>query len=108
MLDYGYWYSPDGRSEAKQLEFELVEVKSQAIERIFAFASGQKFRISADNLDMGLGTSERFVRAVHEQTIRYCEAGLPERPKAFALALAEAFSTFDPMHPENYQLDDLK
>ena len=30
--DFGYWYTPDGRDESQQREFEQVEIKPQAIE----------------------------------------------------------------------------
>jgi len=30
--DYGYWYAPDGRSVEQQAQFELLEVKPQALE----------------------------------------------------------------------------
>lgn len=106
-LDYGYWYAPDGRSESQQNEFEMVEVKPQALERILSFASCQCFRISADNLASGQGPSEAFKRAVHQQTLSYCRDGLPERAGALALALAEAFDSPPPCDYRHYSAEDL-
>ncbi len=51
LEDYGYWYSPDGRDEEQQTEFEKVEVKPQAIEWAFSCASGKPFSVSTDNLN---------------------------------------------------------
>lgn len=50
LLDYGYWYAPDGRSAEQQRQFEQVEVKPQAIEMAFSRAAGIKFNVSCDNL----------------------------------------------------------
>src|SRR5690606_1871522 len=58
LEDYGYWYAPDGRNAAQQKVFEQVEVKPQALEWIFSEAAGYRFRLSADNLDGGVGHSE--------------------------------------------------
>ncbi len=106
-LDYGYWYAPDGRSESQQAEFEMVEVKPQALERILSFASCQRFRISADNLTSREGPSEAFKIAVHQQTLSYCRDGLPERAGALVLALAEAFDSSSPCDSKNYLAEDL-
>lgn len=94
QVDYGYWYEPDGRTQAQQTLFEQVEVKPQAIEQLFSIACGQPFCISADNLEAGIGSSHTFEQAVHEQTQRYqtgAEA-LPPRARYFLNALTRAFS----------------
>ncbi len=106
-LDYGYWYAPDGRTESQQKEFEMVEVKPQALERILSFASCQPFRISADNLESGQGASAAFKRAVHQQTLSYCRDGLPDRAGALALALAGAFDAPAPCDSRQYLAEDL-
>ena len=93
MLDYGYWYEPDGRDATTQAEFELVEVKPQAIERIMSRAAGISFRLSADNAsDPECLPSKTFVSAVHEQTMRYIKDGLPVRALKFAKALDARFT----------------
>lgn len=111
--DYGYWYAPDGRSAAQQVEFERVEVKPQALEWIFSVACGLHFRVSADNLDAGLGPSPAFKRNIWQQVQRYCECpgvGKPainHRAITFARALARAFGSLDPLRAERYRLEDL-
>lgn len=115
-LDYGYWYVPDGRSQKEQSLFEQVERKPQALEWIFSRAAGVRFRVSEDNLDIGvdadgdggldleagasigLGTNEssdentaqsslRFKQGIVEQAQEYCLKGLNERAERFLVAL---------------------
>lgn len=105
--DYGYWYAPDGRSPEQQSDFERVEVVPQAMERIFARAAGEKFRVSADNLDGGVGASETFIINIHEQTLRFCRQGLPERANALAAGLAKAFKQPNPLNETHYLLEEL-
>ncbi|MFL0799961.1 MAG: elongation factor P hydroxylase [Agarilytica sp.] len=107
QLDYGYWYAPDGRSAQQQQHFESVEVRPQALERIFSFASGQPFRISVDNLDGDACASQSFIEAVHEQTITYCREGLPARASMLAESLAKEFNVSTPLSATNYLLKDL-
>lgn len=87
LEDYGYWYAPDGRSREQQAEFERVEVRPQALEWFFSEACGWRFRVSADNLDAGLGPSEAFKGAVHGEVSRLCSAPLSPRVSRFAEAL---------------------
>lgn len=87
LVDYGYWYVPDGRDLAQQRAFEQVEVKPQAIECLFAEAAKQPFICSADNLNAGQSCSPAFVSAVREQSERYRCAGLPRRAARFYRAL---------------------
>ncbi len=105
--DYGYWYAPDGRDTGQQRLFETVEVKPQALERIFSFACGQVFRVSADNLQGGCGASAAFKTAIHAQTLFYCQNGLPERAAQLTQALAEAFQVSAPCDPQVYQREQL-
>lgn len=107
LPDYGYWYAPDGRSSAQQAEFERVEVKPQALEWVFARACGLKFRVSADNLDAGLGPSAVFKRDIWQQVQNYCRDGLPSRARQFAGALARACAQPEPFLAEHYRLEDL-
>jgi len=98
LVDFGYWYEPDGRSEIKQKEFELVEVKPQALEWLFTEACGIKFRLSVDNLEQAIneqefkGASEWFKQAVLDQVIHYLKIGnMPERALIFIEALLAYF-----------------
>lgn len=93
ILDYGYWYEPDGRDQDKQAEFELVEVKPQALERIMSRAAGMSFRLSVDNASDPLcKPSTGFIDSVHQQTLDYLKFGLPQRAKKFAQALDRRFT----------------
>ena len=102
LEDYGYWYAPDGRSAARQREFERVEVKPQALEWVFATAAGYRFRVSVDNLDGEGRASDTFLRAVRRQALDYCRRGLPGRAAVFARALAAFYGSGDPLRPEHY------
>jgi len=98
LVDFGYWYEPDGRNEIKQKEFELVEVKPQALEWLFAEACGIKFRLSVDNLEQATneqefkGASDQFKQAVLDQTLNYLELeNVPKRALVFIEALLAYF-----------------
>lgn len=51
LVDFGYWYCPDGRDAQTQSEFEAVEIKPQALEWMFCVAAGFPFNVSCDNLN---------------------------------------------------------
>ncbi len=107
LEDYGYWYAPDGRTLEQQKDFESVEVRPQAFEWMFSMAAARPFRVSADNLEAGVGASDDFRRAIYQQVMEFCRHGLPSRPKAFVEALAERSHCTDPFSAERYSLDDL-
>lgn len=107
LEDYGYWYAPDGRSPSQQAEFERVEVRPQALEWVFASAAGLDFRVSADNLDAGLGPSERFKDGVHDQVLEFCQHGLPQRAGRFAAALARYAGVSELLEARRYRRDAL-
>lgn len=107
LPDYGYWYAPDGRTKAQQHAFEQVEVKPQALERIFARATGQAFRISADNLDGGFTASTGFTESIHMQTITYCQEGLPERAQRLVEGMQRVFNTQNVLCASMYSLEEL-
>lgn len=92
LIDYGYWYEPDGRSEKQQLLFEQVEVKPQAMEWIFTVAAGQKFRLSVDNINQQeMKPSYAFKFNVCKQAQLYLSQGLPDRAQVFLNALLKKF-----------------
>jgi len=105
--DYGYWYSPDGRSAQQQRAFEKVEVVPQAIEWHFALACGLPFRVSADNLSQtdSDGGSD-FARAVLQQARQFCEQALPQRALLFRAVLASYCERIEPPCVEQFQLQD--
>jgi elongation factor P hydroxylase len=108
QLDFGYWYSPDGRSSQQQQLFEQAEVAPQALEWMFSIASGQRFRVSADNLASDEGASDDFVRAVAERAQSWCAGGnLPSRGRLFIEALGNRFDCAEPLSQDHYRLEAL-
>ena len=106
LVDFGYWYNPDGRTEAQQRTFEAVEVKPQALEWIFSVAAGHSFHVSADNLSADIGASEEFLGRVVDQAHVWCVASMPMRAAEFVGALSEAFGTspYDLSHYQKHRL----
>ncbi len=90
LLDFGYWYTPDGRTPEQQAAFEKVEVAPQALESLFADAAGVRFVPSADNVEAGLGPSDTFLAALAERRTELLDGALKGRARAFRDALAEA------------------
>ncbi len=85
LVDYGYWYQPDGRDEKTQSEFEKVEVKPQALEWIFTQSLGEEFFLSTDNLSGGGASNiDSFKLDIREQVKRYLKNGLPLRARIFS------------------------
>lgn len=106
QLDFGYWYSPDGRSSQQQQLFEQAEVRPQALEWLFSVACGQRFRVSADNLASDQGASRDFVTAIVGQAQRWCAGdSLPPRGRLFMQALAARFDCAEPLSQDHYQLE---
>ena len=96
QLDFGYWYTPDGRNADQQKAFEAVEYKPQALEWVFSRACGYRFRLSLDNLSAGHAADTRqFRRRVVVQIARWQNTGLPVRADAFYRALSIEFDTGD-------------
>lgn len=89
LADFGYWYLPDGRDDAAQARFEILEAEIQAIEWILATCAGVTFRISADNL-RSPEPSPAFRVAIATAVERRCRAGLDGRLRTLAEALARA------------------
>lgn len=100
LVDYGYWYKPDGRNATEQKAFEQVERKPQALEWLFCLAAGHAFEVSCDNL----GASEpetidgaAFARQVEAQLEYYLRGTVPPRAAIFAKALASFYGHRDPL-----------
>ncbi|EEJ40974.1 hypothetical protein HMPREF0549_0579, partial [Limosilactobacillus vaginalis DSM 5837 = ATCC 49540] len=76
LVDFGYWYCPDGRDAQTQSQFEDVEVKPQALDWLFCVAAGYPFNVSCDNLE-GDFEPDRvvFQRRVHAQVMDYLTNG---------------------------------
>jgi elongation factor P hydroxylase len=107
QLDYGYWYAPDGRNETQQREFESVEVAPQALEWMFSQAVGIKFRVSADNLAMGLGASAKFKDRIHARVMKNCTTGVNARAHAFIMALQHFYDRDKSLQGNSYERQTL-
>ncbi len=91
LLDYGYWYCPDGRDEQQQADFEKVEVKPQALEWCFCVASGYPFKVSTDNLNGAPVDRFAFQDKVYSQVAKYLEVGLPARAQVWVQQLQQHY-----------------
>lgn len=79
LVDYGYWYAPDGRSSEQQEEFFRVEVKPQALEFAFSKQCQIPFEVSCDNLYGGTIDKTLFEGKVAQQLEEYEKHGFPAR-----------------------------
>lgn len=88
LEDFGYWYEPDGRTEAVQAEFEKVEIRPQAYEWILSMSAGFPFTVSCDNLNGDFEPDRlAFMHKVHAEVGKIFEQGLPLRVKMLSDAL---------------------
>jgi elongation factor P hydroxylase len=96
LLDFGYWYAPEGRDLSQQRAFEAVECKPQALEWFFSRACGYRFRVSADNLELAAQLAIdalEFQGGVLRQAQLWQSQGLPLRAGLFYRALCAEFAT---------------
>lgn len=107
LVDFGYWYVPDGRSAEQQTLFQQAEIKPQALEWILSMAAGSRFRVSIDNLDGPESDTINFKIAVHEQVKIYCEKGLSNRAERFRQALCRFYGTSPVLDPTAFSIDSL-
>ncbi len=102
--DYGYWYAPDGRTKAQQAQFERVEVYPQALEWMFSVAAKVPFRVSADNLSLGVDSSPSFKCAIAAKAQLLCAEGPNPRAWAFIESLASFYGTTLPLSPRQFDV----
>lgn len=107
LVDFGYWYVPDGRNAEQQALFQQVEVKPQAVEWILSVAAGHKFRVSVDNLDGDKADTQAFKDAVYQQVLHYCAQGLTKRVTIFRNALCDFYKTPVELKAEQFCLSVL-
>jgi hypothetical protein len=93
LVDYGYWYLPDGRDAQQQARFEAAEVKPQALEYAFSLAAGVTFRVSIDNLQGEETCSKQFETAVENQLMQFIQLGFNARAQQFLDALNKFYGT---------------
>ena len=106
--DYGYWYCPDGRNKAKQAEFEMVEVKPQAIEWALSVAAGFDFNVSVDNLNGEQTCRFDFQQRVHQQLLQLIKSGFNPRTTALLKALSDFYNTPWPLTATQFDGNTLR
>ena len=105
LVDFGYWYLPDGRDEKEQALFQQVEVKPQAMEWILSQATGHRFRLSVDNLNGADTNTAVFKDAVYSQVLQYCRDGLSERAHCFRTALSSFYNQDLVLDNKHFHID---
>ncbi len=107
--DLGYWYAPDGRTEAQQALFEQVEVKPQALEWLFAKACMRPFRVSLDNLTGESGDGKTFKDNVFAQIQTFLNdpQSIPKDGFALIQHLCTAIRDGKPLEIGEFQRTDL-
>ena len=94
LIDFGYWYCPDGRDEKTQGQFENHEVRPQALEWLFSQAIGRKFGVSCDNLAGDFEPDRlQFQQRVQKEVIRMLREGIPPRGKKLIMAFQAFYKT---------------
>ncbi|PQQ23492.1 elongation factor P hydroxylase [Photorhabdus hindustanensis] len=102
LVDFGYWYCPDGRDAQTQSEFEKVEIKPQALDWLFCTAAGFPFNVSCDNLEGDFEPDRlAFQREVHAQIMDYLAQGIPTRAECFIQGLQSFYNT-PPLKAEHF------
>ena len=98
LEDYGYWYEADRDAKA-QHAFESVEARPQALEWVFSRAVGCVFRVSADNLSIGIG--EHFREMIRAEACLFTTK-MPLDGLRFANALAKLTGHQDFLSTDHY------
>ena len=102
LVDFGYWYAPDGRSAEQQKLFQHVEVKPQAMEWVLSVAARHPFQVSIDNLNGEESDTQAFKQAVYQQVQNYCKQGLSMRAMNFRRALCNYYGTTLSLNIEDF------
>lgn len=90
LVDYGYWYVGDERSQEEQEAFERVELIPQAYELLLSEACGVAFKVSLDNFNASVQLDRDAFAAKVETTARQRQrSGLPSRLFGLLQGIAE-------------------
>ena len=73
--DFGYWYSPCGRSQEEQAKFEAVEARPQGLEKALCEIVGLKFSPSLDDFSGRLPDVGGVGAEVMQQWYKACAGG---------------------------------
>jgi hypothetical protein len=107
LVDFGYWYCPDGRTAEQQAKFQQVEIKPQAIEWALCISAGFSFNVSCDNIsgdEFGQQPDRhQFQKTIFKQVKAYLEEGFPKRAQQLMHRLAQFYSTQVPTQVEHFE-----
>ena len=92
--DFGYWYSPCGRSEAEQAKFEAVEARPQGLEKALCEIVGLAFSPSLDDFS-GRPPSQFFLWELDKSYREMLSDPPPTAHKALA-GLQDYLTTINP------------
>ncbi len=90
LVDYGYWYAPDGRNQAQQQAFFQHEIVPQAFEWALSIAAGIPFEVSVDNLTQDISGVTEFKIAVEQRLVDYVQQGFPKRLTGLLVCIYQA------------------
>ncbi|MGB1262879.1 MAG: elongation factor P hydroxylase [Cognaticolwellia sp.] len=79
--DFGFWYSPCGRTREEQTRFELVEARPQGLEKVMCEIVGIPFSASFDDFSSGT-SSDIFLCNIEEAYLEMGENPPPTAKKA--------------------------
>ncbi|MEM7100323.1 MAG: elongation factor P hydroxylase [Pseudomonadota bacterium] len=85
--DFGYHYLPPPRSASDQLLFFRSELRTQALESLFADQAGVKFVPSADNLESEISEFAKQIDQHRVETLAWMNCRADTRAKRFYFAL---------------------
>ena len=107
LLDYGYWYEPDGRTADAQAKFAAVESRPQAIEWVLSKSCAKPFHVSLDNLNAELNDFGEFKAAIVMQIEYLKRAGLPPRAAILQAHLARHYNVQTPWQQSAFLVSEL-
>jgi len=90
QVDFGYVYVPPPRDAQAQHQFFAAEIRTQALESLFAQAAGVKFRASADNLEVSPDVFAQQIAIARPDMHRWCMDSADCRARRFLAALQHA------------------
>lgn len=93
QIDFGYTYEPPPRTQLQQQRFFALEIRTQALERLFAAAAGVAFQPSADNLASDIAPFKAQLEAAVPHVRAWLQSSEDSRGRQFLAALADAASS---------------
>jgi len=89
LVDYGYAYQSEPRTNADQKRFYLYEARNQGLEKMLSQQCGNPFQVSVDNLLVGVDERNLFGDSVTTACRQWRERVLPIRVQRMLCSLGE-------------------